>query len=105
MSSLKKDFFTGLFTGAGGFILKAGSNILLIPFLIQFLGSENFGFFIFLLTFAEFLLIMDVGLTSGLIHRLSHYLTIDDLACIHYNKQRLLCTQDCNVFRKMFGYF
>ncbi len=78
MNSLKKDFFSGLITGAGGFVLKAGSNILLIPFLIQALGSENFGFFIFILTFAEFLLMMDVGLTSGLIHRVSHYLTLND---------------------------
>jgi len=78
MSQLKANFVSGLLSGAGSFLLKAVSTVLLVPYLIQYLGTESFGFFIFLLSFSELLLIMDAGLTSGLIHRLSHYLTVSD---------------------------
>lgn len=78
MSSVRYHFITGAVSGAGGFVLKAVSNVLLIPLIMHYLGTQSFGIFVFILSFSELLLMLDAGLTSGLIHRLSYFLSIKD---------------------------
>jgi len=68
-----KNFVSGLVSGAGCFVLRAASNILLAPIIIKFLGLTSFGFYVFLLSLSDLLFMLDAGLTNGLIHQLSHY--------------------------------
>lgn len=79
-----------ILTGAGAFIVRSGLNLLFIPVFFRLLGTETFGFYLFLLTFSEFLMMFDAGLTAGIIHRLSQHIAVEQ---IHKIKQTLCIAQ------------
>jgi O-antigen/teichoic acid export membrane protein len=72
------NFFTGVLTGVISFSIKTGLNILLVPILIHYLGLSDYGFYLLLLNFSELLVLMDIGLTTGLTQRLSHYHSLNE---------------------------
>jgi len=78
LMTTRKNFLTGLASGAGCFIFKAASNILLAPIIIKFLGISSFGLYVFLLSLSDLLFMLDAGLTNGLIHQISHYHSLED---------------------------
>lgn len=67
-------FLSGIIFGVSGTILRVLLNLLLIPLMIRFLGMNNYGLYLFLLNISDILVTMDIGLTNGLIHRLSHHM-------------------------------
>jgi O-antigen/teichoic acid export membrane protein len=79
---MKSEFIKGSITGALGTVLKILLNLAIIPMLISYQGKANYGFYIFLVTFVELLLIMDLGLTTGLIQRVSSYYALEHYAKI-----------------------
>lgn len=74
---LKLRFLNGMIAGGSGVLVKAGLGILILPIMIAKLGAQSFGFYAVLLSISEILLTFDLGLTTGLIHRLSGLVTQD----------------------------
>ncbi|MEB3288249.1 MAG: MATE family efflux transporter [Vampirovibrionales bacterium] len=71
--SVKGNFFKGIVLGVGGMGLRTVLNILIMPIIIYYLGVEQYGFYLFLLSFIEMLIMVDMGLNVGLVNRLSVY--------------------------------
>ncbi|MEB3286201.1 MAG: oligosaccharide flippase family protein [Vampirovibrionales bacterium] len=78
MSTLKSNIASGIVTGVGGFFLKVVSGLILLPIVIRELGAESYGFYVFLFTIADILMALEMGITMGLIQRVSHYIGIGD---------------------------
>lgn len=75
---MRSDFLKGSCTGTVGVLLKILLNLAVIPMLIKYQGQTAYGFYIFLVTFIELLLVLDLGLTTGLIQRVSSYYELQD---------------------------
>jgi O-antigen/teichoic acid export membrane protein len=69
--SLRQRFFKGLISGIGGTILKMALNVVFVPVIISYLGTDYFGFYTLLIVLTETLITLDLGLTAGLIHTLA----------------------------------
>ena len=74
---IKQNFIKSLLSGGGTFILKALLSVLLIPLMVAHLGTENYGFYLLLVGLSDFMMLMDTGLTTGLIQRISHYRSVN----------------------------
>lgn len=85
---MKNEFLLGIITGTSGLVIKTLLQLISLPLLLQTLGKDEFGFYLFLLSSSDLLYIMDLGLTTGLIQRLSTYYAEQDKS----NVQTLLCT-------------
>lgn len=75
---LKLRFISGILFGTGGVAIKAILNILLIPIILLHLGAENYGFYTILISLSDILVMFDLGLTTGIIHRLSRTIAEDN---------------------------
>jgi O-antigen/teichoic acid export membrane protein len=69
--STRKNFFLGAATGVMGLGIKTLLNIVVYPVILQKLGVERYGLYVLLLNLADLLVLMDLGLTSGMIQRLT----------------------------------
>jgi glycosyltransferase involved in cell wall biosynthesis/O-antigen/teichoic acid export membrane protein len=77
--SYAQRFIQGAITGVGGYAVKIGLNLAIIPILIQSLGAEAFGFYMLLIGISDLISGLDLGLTNGLIYKLSGHHEKDDL--------------------------
>lgn len=77
--SIQNNFIKGIAFGIGGIGLRTILNIALIPLIIHQLGVEQYGFYIFLLSFLELLIMIDLGLNTGLLNRLTVYISQKDI--------------------------
>jgi O-antigen/teichoic acid export membrane protein len=71
--STSKKFVLGATTGIIGLGIKTVLNIIVYPFILQKLGVEHYGLYVLLLNLADLIILMDLGLTSGIIQRLSTF--------------------------------
>lgn len=69
--SASKNFLLGATTGVVGLAIKTVLNIIVYPVILQKLGVERYGLYVLLLNLADLLVLMDLGLTSGMIQRLT----------------------------------
>jgi O-antigen/teichoic acid export membrane protein len=93
---LKFRFLSGIVSGVGGVALKAAFNILLIPIIISQLGAENYGFYTVLISLSEILVMLDLGLTTGVIHRLSRFIAME-------NQEKI--NETLGVGQRLYGLF
>jgi O-antigen/teichoic acid export membrane protein len=70
MSSGKK-FASGAVVGVVGLLLKTALNIFTYPVILKSLGLAQYGLYILMFNLCELVLMMDLGLTTGLIHQVS----------------------------------
>ncbi|MEM0951552.1 MAG: oligosaccharide flippase family protein [Cyanobacteria bacterium P01_H01_bin.74] len=69
--SLNKNFLLGATTGVLGLGVKTLLNIVVYPVILQKLGVDQYGLYVLLLNMADLLILMDLGLTSGMVQRLA----------------------------------
>ncbi|MEB3287280.1 MAG: oligosaccharide flippase family protein [Vampirovibrionales bacterium] len=72
-SNMGRRFFLGATTGVIGLGIKTLLNIIVYPYILQTLGVEQYGLYVLLLNIADLIILMDLGLTSGIIQRLSTF--------------------------------
>ena len=69
--STSKNFVLGVSTGIAGIGIKTLLNILVYPYVLRKLGIEKYGLYVLLLNLVDLIVLMDMGLTSGIIQSLS----------------------------------
>jgi O-antigen/teichoic acid export membrane protein len=78
--SLKKRFFVAMATGVGGFGLKTVLNLVIIPFIIAYLGSSAYGVYVLLTTSVDMLSSIGFGLNRSFTLRLGQALGLQNTA-------------------------
>lgn len=72
-SSTSKKFVLGATTGVAGLAIKTILNIIVYPFILHTLGIDHYGLYVLLLNIVELVILMDLGLTSGVVQQLSTF--------------------------------
>lgn len=77
--NLTNQFIKGILSGFGALFLINLSNLFIIPLVIYYLGTENYGFYVFLFACADVVWLLDMGLSKGLLQKLSSTLTKQEI--------------------------
>lgn len=69
--SLHRRYLFGMASGAGSVVIKAATNLLIIPLMIHQLGVDAFGLYVLLIGMMEIALMLDLGVAPALATLLS----------------------------------